>query len=137
MFKRLKKQWRSFKSGRPGKRFEERYERAQRQRSSQPVWLRFLKPTIGLVLFAAGVVLCFIPGPGLPLLIIGLGFMAEQSRTIANAMDWTEVRVRKVLTWGRRWWKHANVVSRSAVIVLAALVAAGAAYGGFRFISAQ
>src|SRR5688572_13158502 len=87
---RLRQQWRAFKKGRPGRRFQDRYERSQKTRSSQSWFVRLLKPAAGILLFVGGVVLCFIPGPGIPLLVIGAGLLADESRTIARAMDWIE-----------------------------------------------
>ena len=106
-------------------------------RASQSIFLRFLKPMLALVLFAAGVLLCFIPGPGLPLLVIGAGLLADESRPMAQALDWLEVRSRKAITWGCRWWRHAPIGARSAVIVVAVLGMGGAVYGGFRFITSH
>ena len=77
MFGRLKKQWCDFRRGRPGHRFQERFERNQRSRSTRSKFTRFLKPFLGIVLLVAGVVFCFIPGPGLPLVVIGAGLLAD------------------------------------------------------------
>jgi len=93
-----------------------------------------LKPVAGIIVFAGGVVLCFIPGPGVPLIVIGAGLLADESRRIARAMDWMEIRARKVITWGCRWWNGAPKAAKHAVIVLAVLAAGGAAYGGYQFI---
>jgi hypothetical protein len=89
------------------------------------------------VLLAAGLVLCVIPGPGLPLVIIGAGLLADVSRPVARALDGLEVRIRKLIARGRRWWNHASRTARNAVIVLGVFVASGAAYGGFRIFMAR
>ena len=134
MLATLRQEWRGFKRGRPGHRFEKRYERNQDAESSQSWFLRLLKPTVAIILFAGGIVLCFIPGPGLPLIIIGAGLLADESRSVARVMDWLEVRARKVITWGRNWWDHASKPAKHAVIVLALLTAGGMAYGSYRII---
>ena len=99
--------------------------------------MRLLKPAVGIILFTAGVVLCFIPGPGIPLIIIGGGLLADESRPVARGMDWVELRAQKVFSWGRHWWNHASKIAKHAVIALAVLVASGAAYGSFRFIASH
>jgi hypothetical protein len=133
----LKQRWREFRRGRPGHRFEERFER-NRQAHSSGSWLkRFVKPVAGMVLLIAGVVFCLIPGPGLPLLLIGVGLLAEASRPVARAMDWLELRLRNVISRARRWWTHASKTAKYAVIVLALLLASGAAYGGFQIVVAR
>jgi hypothetical protein len=132
-----KQQWRAFRSARPGTRFEERYERSQKTRTSQSWFLRVLKPAAALVLVAAGVVLCFIPGPGIPLLVIGAGLLGDESRVIARALDGLEVRARKVIARGRRWWRGASRMARDAAITAAVIVMCGIAYGGYRFIASH
>jgi hypothetical protein len=99
--------------------------------------VRLLKPTIAIILFAGGVVLCFIPGPGIPLVVLGAGLLADESRSIARAMDSFEVRIRKIISVARRWWIRAPKVARHAAIVITVLAVGGAAYGGYRFISSH
>ncbi|HEY0549851.1 MAG TPA: PGPGW domain-containing protein [Verrucomicrobiae bacterium] len=99
--------------------------------------MRLLKPAIAVILFAGGVILCFSPGPGLPLIVIGAGLLADESRSVARAMDWLELRARKIITWLCRWWNRAPKFAKHAVIVLAVLAVSGAAYGGYRFISSH
>jgi putative transmembrane protein PGPGW len=133
----LKEQWCKLRRGHPGHRFQERFERNRRVRSGRSGLTRFLKPAAGIVLVVAGVAFCFIPGPGVPLLLVGAGLLADVSRPVARAMDWLEVRVRNVASWGGRWWNHASKTAKYAVIVLAVFVASGAAYGGFRIVMAR
>ena len=137
MLEKLKTQWRDLRRGRPGHRFQERFERNQQSRSRRPRFTRFLKPILGIVLLAAGVVFCFIPGPGLPFVIIGAGLLADVSRTVARGMDWLELRIRNVIAWACRWWNHASWTAKNVVIVLGVFVASGAAYGGLRLIMAR
>jgi hypothetical protein len=137
MLEELRRQWRDFRRGRPGHRFQERYERNQRARSTGSKFTGFLKPAAGIVLLAAGVVFCFIPGPGVPFLLIGAGLLADVSLRVARAMDWFELRIRDMIAWGRSWWNHASRAAKNAVIILALFVASGAAYGGFRIFMAR
>ena len=50
VFGNLKQHWREFRNGRPGKRFQERYERNRRLRKSKSWLSRFLQPIVGIVL---------------------------------------------------------------------------------------
>jgi cardiolipin synthase A/B len=103
MFGRFKREWKKFRSGRPGHRFQDRYEQNRKTRSSRPWYLRFLKPAAALLLIAAGLLFVVIPGPGLPLIVIGTGLLADEARPIARAMDWFEIRIRKILAPVSRW----------------------------------
>jgi len=130
----LRQRWREFKRARPGHRFQERYERNQQARSGRSSWTLYLKPVAGIVLLVAGVVFCLIPGPGLPLLLVGAGLLAGVSRRVALALDWLEVRIRKVISRFRLWWASASKSVRYAAIVLAVALGGGAAYGGIRIV---
>ena len=137
MFTGLKQRWREFWRGPPGHRFEERFERNRHARLSASWLKRFLKPVAGMVLLIAGVVFCLIPGPGLPLVLIGVGLVAEASRPAARALDWVELRIRDVISRARRWWTHASKTAKYAVVILALLLASGAVYGGFQIVVAR
>lgn len=131
---KLKQRWRDFKRGEPGHRFQKRFEESQKARTGRPKFTRFLKPAAAILLILAGLVLCFIPGPGVPLIVIGAGLLADVSLPVARALDGLELRIRKLVAWGRRWWNHASRTAKYAVIILALFAASGAAYGGFRIV---
>jgi len=96
-----------------------------------------LKPAAGIVLVVGGIVLCFIPGPGLPLIVVGAGLLGDEWQPVARAMDRIEFRVRKGIAWACRWWNRAPKTARHALVVMAILAVGGAAYGGYRFISSH
>ena len=135
MWSLVKKKWREFKEGRPGHRFQERYERNRSDRGSRAWFGHYVKPIGGFILLAAGVAFCILPGPGLPLVFIGAGLLAEQFRAVAQVMDWTEVKVRKLLRWVIGWWKHAPKLERFAVLFVAACALVGAGYGAYELIA--
>ncbi len=72
-----------------------------------------------------GLLLCVIPGPGIPFIFFGGALLASESLAVARIMDWLEVRVRKVWDWARQlwdkmpWWGKIPV----ALVVVAAGVA--------------
>lgn len=130
-----KKQWLEFKHGRPGHRFQDRFERNQQARSGRSPMTRFIKPFAGVVLLVAGVVFCLIPGPGLPLLLIGAGLLADVSLPVARAMDWLDVRIRNVISRAGKWWRRASKTQKSVVVVLAVILVGGAACGGYHLLT--
>jgi hypothetical protein len=130
----LKQHWRDLRKTRPGHRFQDRYKRNRRGREGELWRRRFLKPAIGVLLLCGGLILCFIPGPGLPLVLVGATLLAERSRPIARAMDWCELKLRKVLRRAKTWWCQASLGTRNAVLAAAAFMIAGAGYGAYHFI---
>jgi hypothetical protein len=127
----LKRNWNRLKRGRPGHRFEERAERARQNRAKQSWIKRFLEPAVGGLLLAAGVIFCLIPGPGLPLVVIGCALLAQRSMAMARCLDWVEIKVRKLISWSEKWWVKAPFVARVAAVVIGAGVIAGAGYGAY------
>lgn len=130
-----KKQWLEFKRGRPGRRFQDRFERNRQARSGRSRMVRFIKPFAGGVLLVAGVVFCLIPGPGLPLLLIGAGLLADVSLPVARAMDWLDVRIRNVISRAGKWWRRASKTQKSVVVVLALILVGGVACGGYHLLT--
>jgi hypothetical protein len=128
----FKKHWREFKEGRPGHRFQDRYERNKESREGRSWLARFIKPFAGVALVVAGIVFCLIPGPGLPLLLIGAGLLADVSLPVARAMDWVDIRLREMMAKMKRWWKSASVPAKSAAILFVVFLISGVGYGGFR-----
>jgi hypothetical protein len=106
MLEALKRRWQEFKRGRPGQRFQDRYERNRKTRSGRSKWLRFLKPLAAILLLAAGLFFCAIPGPGVPLLILGAALLADVSRRVAVALDWLDLRLRAFFNRFRKGWSQ-------------------------------
>ena len=134
MLRGLKQQWRDLRKGRPGRRFQDQCERKRSGQEGKSWMRRFLQPVIGTIVLAAGIVFCVIPGPGLPLVLVGATLLAEHSQPMARGLDWCEVKLRNALRWGKSWWHQASVVARNALVVTAAFVIAGAGYGAYHFI---
>ena len=103
-----KQRWQEFKEARPGHRFQERYDRNREVGEQRSAAARAIKPLAAALLIIAGVVFCVIPGPGLPLLLLGAALLADVSRRVALALDTTELRVRSLLTRMRRAWRRAR-----------------------------
>lgn len=84
---------------------------------------RIWRLLLGTALVVVGLILCVIPGPGLPFIFLGGALLASQFKLIARAMDWFELRVRTVAGWALRHWKKLPLWAR--LVVGAVIVAAG------------
>jgi len=87
--------WHQFKSGAPGRRFVEEHDRVADRSRVTRVGVIFL----GSVLIGAGVVMLFIPGPGLLAMLFGLALIATSWRRLAAWLDLGELRM-------RAWWRE-------------------------------
>ncbi|HUR56959.1 MAG TPA: PGPGW domain-containing protein [Opitutaceae bacterium] len=114
----LKKNFREIKKGRPGHRFQDYYKREhrahRRHRSRGRIW----RLVIGILSILVGIILCVIPGPGLPFIFIGGGLLATESLFVARIMDWLEVRAQAVRRWAMRHWKAMPLWGRIIVGVI-------------------
>lgn len=126
----FKQQFHELQRGRPGRRFQARYEKAKKGRRGHNTTGRIVRLVLGFALMAGGLILMVIPGPGLPLLFLGAGFVATESLWVARAMDRLEVRLRAVWRWIVEHWKRLSLPGKIAV---ATLLAVGAAAGAFLF----
>jgi hypothetical protein len=136
MFSSLKRQWLELRNGRPGHRFRAQFERRKRATADKS-WLRRSLPILAAsILLLVGVALCLVPGPGVPLIVVGASVLAEQSRPVALLLDWLELKLRKVTGRGTVWWRQASTPARGATALLIAgaivLLGYGAFYAVFR-----
>lgn len=99
MFDSIKAGWREFAAQTPGDRFQQRYRRSRNPAVSRGTIRRIIALTIGTALVAIGLMMLVLPGPGLLVMIIGLGFFAEESLWLAKVLDACEV-------WLRRTWQR-------------------------------
>ena len=69
-----------------------------------------------------------VPGPLELIAVIGAGLIAPESLLVARALDWTELRLRRLATWSLGVWRRASLaVKILLLLVVMALVAAGGA----------
>ena len=88
--------WNRFAHTPPGRRFQERYRRKQEEKGN--TWKRCAWVCVGVILVAVGVFFLAVPGPGIPILAVGLALIAQESASMARWLDRAELRL-------RRWWK--------------------------------
>lgn len=89
--------WDRFVHSPPGRRFQDRYRRMRRRNGSG--WKRCALVGGGIVLALVGIFFMAVPGPGIPILAIGLALVAQESAAIARLLDRSELRLR--LLWKR------------------------------------
>src|SRR5687768_16506516 len=100
----FREHWRDLKRGRPGRRFQDRYERARHEEASTGAAQRIGLIVAALVCFAIGLVLAVMPGPAVVFFFLAGGLLATESPWVARFMDWGELKIRKLVAWGKRRW---------------------------------
>ena len=121
---RVKEHWWDFRTGQPGRRFQDRYRRRRRQGHS--LVAKFVSLGLGLVLLAIGLVMLPAPGPGFLIVFPGAALLAEESLWAAKAFDWMEVKLRALAVWSTRAWKRASLALKATAVVCALVLVAGA-----------
>lgn len=130
----IKENWRLFKKARPGRRFQERYWRRQKECRGVVSIGKVLNILCGIILLAVGLVLIPAPGPGCIVVLIGLSMLASEFLSLAVLLDKTEPKVRHVYAGLRRRWRKTSPAARSASLLLAVLCACSTAYMTWRIV---
>ena len=122
---RVKEHWHEFTRSRPGRRFQDRYKR--RRSEGHSLVAKAFSLTAGVALFLLGLVLLPAPGPGFLVVFIGAGMIAEESFVAAKALDWTEVRLRRIAARLTKRWIATSLMSKMLIVLtgLAILAALG------------
>jgi len=90
MFGAIQRNWQEFAQSEPGRRFEQRYYRRGADNRAK----RVLASAGGVVLLALGLFFVLAPGPGILFLLPGAALIAQQSLTLAQALDRAELWLR-------------------------------------------
>jgi uncharacterized membrane protein YbaN (DUF454 family) len=122
----LRKQWRDLASAQPGHRFQSHYRREhQKSGGTNRPW----KLIVGIALIVVGVVLMFLPGPGVVFLALGGAFLAGESQVVARALDRFELYALRLFAKIKRQWQHTSLPGKVlAAVVLVAIVGAAARF---------
>ncbi|MBL9213419.1 MAG: hypothetical protein JNL92_23345 [Opitutaceae bacterium] len=136
MFASFQRRWKELARGKPGQRFQRRFENQSRS-GSNTGWRRVMNLVLALACFAVGVVLVFIPGPAVLFFFIGGGLLATESRVVAALLDAAELRIRKFASWVHRQWVNLSAVGKAAVGSLFGGAAFGCAYLSYRVFVAE
>lgn len=92
-FKNLKKHFIRFLKYPPGDRFVHYFQMINR-RIKENVGVKMVLLAISAILFLIGFVLLFIPGPGIPFILLSIIFFCLVSKKIAVFFDRLEVKIR-------------------------------------------
>ena len=132
IFQRMRREWQAFRDDPPGHRFRNHLKRMREAGSAK---LRAISVGLGVVLLAGGVVLLFVPGPGLVVVVFGLALLAGESRALARQLDRAEPHVRRWQAGLRRWWRRRGWPARIALIAAGLALAAGALLLGWLWLT--
>ena len=127
---RVRSHWAQFKSGEPGRRFQDRYRR--RRREGHGLLVKILYVSIGSVLFVLGLVMLPAPGPGFLVLFPAAALIAEESYWAARAFDAMEVKLRALGAWAERTWKRASLLLKTAAVASAMVLVGAAGFVAYR-----
>ena len=122
-----KRAWADVWRGTPGKRFEQRYRR--KHPGSRRSTRKILTIVVGLLVLVVGIVMLPAPGPGMVVVALGAGIVAQASLAAARALDWCELRIRALLAWARKLWARAGTLARAAILLTGLVLAGAGAYG--------
>lgn len=127
MIGRIDNSWQRFIHDKPGRRFQNRYERRQRRAKKSHIVVKVLYIILGIVVAVGSLVLAPLPGPGWGTVFVGLMILAGEVRLVAVFLDWLEVRLRRLwrLTL-RLWWS--GPAGRAAIVATVLLVVAATLY---------
>lgn len=126
---RAKRRWREFKAAPVGQRFQQVHRRRQQARRSP--WRKALFLGAGVLLMIVGVVLLFVPGPGLLVLFAGAALVARESLRFCQALDWAELRLRPLCDWGLNAWQGSPFWWKAMLVLLTAAVLGGVGYAAW------
>jgi hypothetical protein len=124
----MKREWRAFKHDRPGRRFQ---NQRRRMRDGSRA-LMVAQVALGVLLLAGGVVLLFIPGPGLLLIVFGLALVGGLSRKLSALMDRMEPPIRRQAKRTKAWWDQSTLPTKVVLGAIAVIGAAGFFYAMYR-----
>jgi hypothetical protein len=134
MLETIKRSWQRFKADQPGQRFQQQFKR--RHEVARTPLQKALVVGGGVLLTGIGIFLFFLPGPGVLFVLLGAVLIAQQSVTVARGLDWTEIRLRKLLAQGFGAWRRFSAALKILLVGLAVVAAAAVGFGAFKFLTA-
>ena len=134
MLEEIKVSWQRFRADSPGTRFQQQFKR--RHAVARTPLQKALVVGSGVLFTGIGVVLLFVPGPGVLFVLLGAVLIAQWSLRLARALDWTEIRVRKLLARSSGVWRQFSAAVKIFLIGLAVIAAAAVGFGAFTLLAA-
>ena len=133
MLKSVKHSWYRFQADSPGRRFKQQFRRWRESGRTRLTKVLFI--AAGVLLIAIGILLLFIPGPGIPTILLGALLIAQQSWPLARALDRTEVRLRNLLMRSWRSWRAFSKARKVLLVVVALFVAGAVGIAAFKLFA--
>jgi hypothetical protein len=139
MLQKFKENWQHFIQAEPGHRFQDRYDQCQCQRDPKCKFHfgKLVNVAVGIVVTAFGLFMMPAPGPGAPIVLVGLGLIGSEFLPVARFLDRAEVRLRPIVLRVReialRTWTRTSLPIKAMVGLALLTGAAGAAYIGYEF----
>jgi hypothetical protein len=103
MISKRSKHWQAFRRSSPGKRFQDRYWRNRTAAQSRSLLSRFGLFALGAFSILFGLILFFIPGPGVLFVALGGALVAKESLNAARVFDWIELKCRAAIARFKSW----------------------------------
>jgi hypothetical protein len=132
MFTEIKQHWIQFRKYPVGERFE-RYYGSRHNVERGPVKKVFLIST-GILIMTAGIIFLAIPGPGLLVMLLGAALIARESLFVSRLFDRLEPHLWKFARWCRKTWQELSTASKTALVVIAAMLGVLALFMAFYII---
>jgi hypothetical protein len=134
MLEKLQAHWRDFTRGTPGHRFRERYQR-NHHRSRRTQWtMRIIRVVMAVIAIAIGLVLAVLPGPAVLFFFAAGMLLATEWLWMAKALDWLEVRLRRLAKVAGRMWKQLPSVGRVALVALGVTLSVASTWGIYQLV---
>jgi hypothetical protein len=86
---------------------------------------------------AAGIIFLPAPGPGTIIFFIGASLIAQESFLAARALDWTELRLRKLAAWSLGVWHHTSLMVKILLMLFAMALTGAVGFGVYELLIAK
>ena len=133
MFDQLKQRWHHFTQAVPGERFKEHCKRRQQARPSA-LHKKILAIGGGILIMGVGLFFLPAPGPGTLILFVGALLIAQESFAAARALDWADLRLRRMVAWSLRVWRRSSVEVKLLLVLGAMAVLGTVGLGTFNLL---
>lgn len=131
----MRQSWRSFRHGKPGRRFQDRYYRRHRSGRWRLSAAGFLNLGFGAALALAGFFMVLAPGPGWITVFVGLALISGELLPVARFLDRLEVRLREISRELATLWINASDVTKAGMLLSALAGLATLGYVAFHLLS--
>jgi uncharacterized protein (TIGR02611 family) len=137
MIEKAKQNWREFKESEPGHRFQDRYERRQRESHGPLDPGKVINILAGVIVAVLGVIFIPMPGPGSLIIALGVGLIGCEFQPVARFLDTAELRWRKLHKHAMQEWRQFPVLVRLLAVLIAFSIAVAGGYGIYQLLFEQ